>query len=290
VSRSFLFVPGDSPAKLKKAAESAADALIIDLEDSVAPSARPGARELVADFLQEPRRPDCWVRINPLDGEDWRRDLEAIVPAAPYGVVLPKASGGEDMRMLSAALDAQEDACGDGCGITRIMPIVTEKPAALFRLHEYAGSSSRLAGMTWGAEDLSAALGASRNRDASGEWLPPYQLARSLTLIAAAAASVPAIDTVFTDFRDSRGLAEYAERARQDGFDGMLAIHPSQLTPINAAFQPSADEIKRARRIVELFAEQPEQGVLQLDGAMIDRPHLIQARRILDLAARSDAR
>ena len=244
---------------MNKAAESAADALIIDLEDSVAPSARPAARELVAEFLHEPRQAECWVRINPLDGEDWRRDLEAIVPAAPYGVVLPKASGGEDMRVLAAALDAQEDACGDGCGITRILPIVTEKPAALFRLHEYAGSSSRLAGITWGAEDLSAALGASRNRDSSGEWLPPYQLARSLALIGAAAASVRAIDTVFTDFRDSRGLAEYAERARQDGFSGMLAIHPAQIAPINDAFRPSADEIERARRIVKLFAERPEQ-------------------------------
>ena len=230
------------------------------------------------------------MRINPLDGEDWRLDLEAVVAAAPYGIVLPKAAGAEDMHLLSSALDALEKACGDGAGITKILPIVTEKPAALFRLHEYAGTSARLAGMTWGAEDLSAAVGASRNRDAAGDWLPPYQLARSLCLFGAASASVPAIDTVYTDFRDTRGLAEYAERARQDGFGGMLAIHPAQVAPINEAFMPTAPEIERATRIVALFAGEPGAGVLNLDGEMIDRPHLVQAERILDLAGRFDAR
>ena len=290
MSRSYLFVPGDSDAKLRKAADSAADALIIDLEDAIRPAARSAARERVAEFLHEPQRPDCWVRINPLGGDDWRRDLEAVIAAAPYGIVLPKATGATDMRRLSDALGKLEKACGDGTGITRILPIVTEKPAALFRLGDYAGSTSRLAGLTWGAEDLSAAVGASRSRDSSGEWLPPYQLARSLCLFGAAAAAVPAIDTVFTDFRDTRGLAEYAERARQDGFSGMLAIHPAQIAPINDAFLPTAPEIERATRIVELFAAQPDAGVLDLDGEMIDRPHLVQAQRILDLAGRCDAR
>lgn len=289
MSRSFLFVPGDSEKKLRKAAESTADALILDLEDSVAANARPAARKLVAEFLSEPVRQDCWVRINALDTEDAEKDLRGVVSAAPLGIVLPKCSGGDDIRQLDALLDAIELACGDCEGVTRILPIVTERPAALFRMQEYGNVSSRLAGLTWGAEDLSAAVGASANRDAAGEWLPPYQLARSLCLFAASAASVAAIDTVYTDFRDTRGLAEYADRARRDGFSGMLAIHPAQVPAINEAFMPTAEEIERARRIVTLFAENAGAGVLQLDGLMVDRPHLVRARRILDVAGRVDA-
>lgn len=289
MSRSFLFVPGDSENKLQKAADSDADALIVDLEDSVTAKARPAARKLVTEFLGEAFRPDCWVRINPLDNEDSDKDLEAIVAAAPHGVVLPKASGGGDIKKLAERLDKLEAACGDGEGVTRILPIVTERPAALFRMHEYCDASSRLAALTWGAEDLSAAVGASSNRDVAGAWLPPYQLARSLCLFAAAAASVPAIDTVYTNFRDTRGLAEYAGNARRDGFTGMLAIHPGQIAPINDAFMPSADEIERARRIVQLFANNSDLGVLQLDGEMIDRPHLLKAQRVLDVAERIGA-
>lgn len=290
MSRSFLFVPADSSSKLEKARNSSADALIIDLEDAISPASRPDARKRIADFLQKPVRADCWVRINPLTGEDWQLDLDAVVAAAPFGIVLPKACGGDDIRRLSRALHDLETRCGDGSGITRIMPLVTETPISLFRLEQYVGSSSRLAGMTWGAEDLAAALGAARNRCAAGAWLPPYELARSLCLMAAAAAGVPAIDTVFADLRNSRGLQEYAVRASQDGFSGMLAIHPAQIDPINEAFMPSLADIEWARRVVELFAEQPERGVMQLDGKMIDRPHQVQAERILDLAERFGAR
>ena len=289
MSRSYLFVPGDSERKLAKAAESAADALILDLEDSVAAGERPKARRLVAEFLGEPVQPDCWVRINPLASDDAMADLEAVIGGAPHGVVLPKAGGAADIATLDAALDRLERSSGDGAGITRILPIATEHPAALFRLHEYAGASSRLAGLTWGAEDLSASLGASGNRDADGRWLPPYELARSLCLLGAAAAAVPAIDTVFTDIRNTRGLTEYACCARRDGFSGMLAIHPAQIDTINAAFTPTADEIARARRIVDAFSAHPATGVMELDGEMIDRPHLEQARRILDVAARTGA-
>lgn len=290
MSRSFLFVPADSASKLEKARHSGADALIVDLEDAISASARPDARKRVADFLQQPIHADCWVRINPLSSDDWQLDLEAVVPAAPYGLVLPKASGGDDIRRLSSALHGLERNCGDGAGITRIMPLVSETPISLFRMQEYVGSSSRLTAMTWGAEDLAAALGATRNRDAAGAWLPPYELARSLCLMGAAAASVPAVDTVFADFRNTRGLQEYAERASQDGFSGMLAIHPAQVEPINEAFLPSAADVDRARQIVALFAEQPDVGVMQLDGQMVDRPHLVQAERILDLAERFGAR
>ncbi len=289
MSRSFLFVPGDSEKKLRKAGESDADALIIDLEDSVAASARPEARKRVVEFLGEPVRPDCWVRINPLGSDDAEKDLRAVVGAAPLGIVLPKCSGGEDILRLDNTLDALEQDCGDRKGVTRILPIVTETPAALFRMPEYCGASPRLSGLTWGAEDLSAALGASANRDSSGEWLPPYQLARSLCLLAASAASVAAVDTVYTDFRDTRGLAEYADRARRDGFSGMLAIHPAQVSAINDAFMPTAEEIERARRIVALFAENAGVGVMQLDGEMVDRPHLLRAQRVLEVAGRIGA-
>ena len=289
MSRSFLFVPGDSEKKLRKAGESDADALIIDLEDSVAASARPEARKRVVEFLSEPVHPDCWVRINPLGSEDAEKDLRAVVGAAPLGIVLPKCSGGEDILSLDKTLDALEQDSGDRKGVTRILPIVTETPAALFRMPEYCGVSPRLAGLTWGAEDLSAALGASANRDASGGWLPPYQLARSLCLLAASAASVAAVDTVYTDFRDTRGLAEYADRARRDGFSGMLAVHPAQISAINDAFMPTAEEIERAKRIVALFAENTGVGVMQLDGEMVDRPHLLRAQRVLEVAGRIGA-
>ena len=289
VSRSFLFVPGDSERKLAKAAESDADAIIIDLEDAVAASERPAARRLVADFLAEPVRQDCWVRINGLSEPDSRPDLEAIVPGAPYGVVLPKCNGAADLIALSSALDELERSSGDDKGVTRILPIATEHPEALFRLHEYKGVSTRLDGLTWGAVDLSAAVGAVTNRDADGRWLPPYELARSLCLFGACAAGVSAIDTVFTDIRDTRGLTEYACNARRDGFTGMLAIHPAQLGPINDAFVPSPDDVARARRVIDAFAQNPGIGVMSLDGEMIDRPHLEQARRILDVATRAGA-
>jgi len=286
VSRSFLFVPADSGRKLEKAGTCGADALILDLEDSIADSARPRARELAAEFLQQKRETDIWVRINPLDSADALEDLKAVMPAAPDGIVLPKPRGAGDTNQLAKLLDVLEQESDLEPGQTVILPVATERPAALFSMDEYAESTARLAGLTWGAEDLSTAVGASTNRDESGNWLPPYQLARSLCLFAAAAAGVPAIDTVYTDFRDTDGLAEFAAAARRDGFEGMLAIHPDQVAIINRAFVPTSAETERAQRIVELFAANPDVGTLGMDGEMIDRPHWLQAKRILEMASR----
>jgi len=282
VSRSFLFVPADSERKLAKARESGADALILDLEDSVTAESRPAAREMAADFLASDIDCEVWVRINPLDTADALEDLRAVVPAGPSGIVLPKPDGARDANQLARLLEVMEQDAGLDPGKTAILPITTERPSALFSMHEYMEATPRLAGLTWGAEDLSAAVGASARRDAEGNWLAPYDLARSLCLFAAAAAGVPAVDTVYTDFRDTKGLSVYAASARRDGFEGMLAIHPDQVAIINDAFRPSRDEVQRAERIVSLFAENPEAGALALDGVMIDRPHWVQARRILE--------
>jgi citrate lyase subunit beta/citryl-CoA lyase len=288
MSRSFLFVPADSVEKLAKARDANADALILDLEDSVQKDARPVARQLAREFLGDATSADIWVRINPLDSADALDDLRQIIPAAPYGIVLPKAGGARDVSQLSMLIDVLEQESGLPAGQTAILPIVTERPEALFRMHEYGGTTSRLQGLTWGAEDLSAAVGATANRDEAGGWLPPYQLARSLTLFAAASAGVPAIDTVFTDYLNLEGLAQYAVEARRDGFSGMLVIHPDQVAVINDAFMPTAAEIARARQIVELFSADPYAGVFGKDGKMIDRPHLLQAKRILETAAQVD--
>jgi len=284
MNRSYLFVPADSERKMKKATQVGADALILDLEDSVAADARPAARQLCRGYLED--HDNCWVRINPLDTDDVALDLDAVLPAAPAGVMLPKSRGAADITQLTSMLAELEEMHGLDPGQTGILPICTETPAAIFNLGSYAGSSSRLAAMTWGAEDLSAAVGASTNRDVNGAWLPPYELARSLCLLGAHAAEVPAIDTVYTDFRDEKGLASYAANARRDGFSGMLAIHPAQVDVINRAFIPTAAELDRAARIVALFEENPGAGTLGMDGEMIDRPHLVQAQRILQLAKR----
>lgn len=284
MTRSFLFVPADSEKKLLKAVDSGADALIVDLEDSVAANERPRAREIARDFLSGHRQAELWVRINPLDTEDALADLRELMPASPAGIVLPKPRGAGDAVKLAKLLDVLEQENHRPQGETRILPIATERPAALFTLHGYADSTPRLAGMTWGAEDLGAAVGAAASRDDDGNWLAPYELARSLCLFAAAAAGVPAIDTVYTDFRNTGGLATYAANARRDGFTGMLAIHPSQVAVINDAFMPSAAEIARASKIVELFAANPDAGALGMDGEMIDRPHLLQAQRVLEIA------
>lgn len=286
VSRSFLFVPADSARKLEKARTSAADAIILDLEDSVTASELPKARHLAAGFLHNKPQAEVWVRINPLDTDDASEDLQAVMPAAPGGIVLPKPRDAADALSLANRLDELERAHGLEPGQTKILPIATERPGALFRMDSYADSTARLAGLTWGAEDLSVAVGASANRDAGGQWLPPYQLARSLCLFAAAAAGVPAIDTVYTDFRNPQGLAASAAAARRDGFEGMLAIHPEQVAIINNAFVPTSAETERARRIVELFAANPDAGTLGMDGEMIDRPHWKQAQRILETASR----
>ena len=279
MSRSFLFVPADSERKLEKAGGVGADALILDLEDAVAAEARPKARSLAVEYLQG--RDNAWVRINPIDTGDSMEDLEAVMTAAPAGIVLPKPRSAADAITLSDRLDTLEAKHDIEPGSTRIMALCTEHPEALFTLHSYKGATERLLGLSWGAEDLAAAVGASTNRDDDGNWLPQFEMARSLCLFAAAAAEVAAIDTVFTDFRNAQGLLRYATQAKRDGFSGMLAIHPAQVDVINAAFEPTAEEVERAARIIRLFDENPGAGTLSLDGKMIDRPHLVQARRLL---------
>jgi len=284
MNRSYLFVPADSERKMKKAQQAGADALIVDLEDSVAVDARPVARELAHEYLKN--KENTWVRINPIETDDAQADLDAVMPSVPAGIVLPKPRNATDIVHLAKLLDDYESRSGIPAGQTGILPICTERPESIFTLGSYVGATTRLRAMTWGAEDLSTAVGASTNRGDDGKWLAPYELARSLCLFAAAASEVPAIDTVFTDFRDADGLASYAASARRDGFSGMLAIHPEQVDIINRAFVPTAVELERAERIVALFAENPDAGVLGMDGEMIDRPHLMQARRVLQLANR----
>ena len=283
--RSFLFTPANDARKIDKALAAGADAVILDLEDAVAPAARPAARRQAAAAVAG--RSDVWVRINPLDSADAGRDLDGVVPAAPAGIVLPKARDGADAQRLAARLDALEAAAGLPAGRIRLLCLCTERPEALFALGSYRQATPRLAALSWGAEDLSAAVGAARSRDADGRWLPPYELARSLCLFAAAAAGVPAIDTVYTNFRDSAGLERYAASARRDGFGGMLAIHPAQVPVIHSSFTPSPEELERAWRIVRLFEENPGAGTLALDGVMLDRPHLASARRVVALAERA---
>jgi citrate lyase subunit beta/citryl-CoA lyase len=276
--RSLLFVPGDRPDRMEKALGSGADALILDLEDAVAPAAKPAAREAVAAFLRRDRTLPLYVRINPLDGGLTPADLVAILPEQPDGIVLPKAEGAATVEALVRFDVAMP-----------ILPIATETPPAIFALGSYAEVGNRLAGLTWGAEDLPAAIGAATSREADGGYTPPYQLARSLTLFGAHAAGVPAIETVYPDFRDLDGLAAYAARGRRDGFSGMMAIHPAQVPVINHAFTPSAEEVAQARRIVALFAANPGAGALSLDGRMVDAPHLKAAQGLLARAGEPDA-
>ncbi len=277
--RSFLFVPADSERKLAKAGSSGADALILDLEDAVGAAARPAARVLAREYAAG--KSNIWIRINPMQTDDAIADLEAVMPSAPTGIVLPKPKAAADAIKLADRLTALEKINGIAIGSTQILPLCTETAEALFTLASYVGATDRLMGLSWGAEDLSAAIGAQTNRDADGNWLPLYQMARSFCLLAAAAADVVAIDTVFTNFKDSDGLRHYAADAHRDGFSGMLAIHPAQVETINRAFEPSNAEIERAEQIVALFAENPDVGTMGMGGKMIDRPHLVQAQRLL---------
>lgn len=284
-ARSWLFVPGDSERKLARGDGSGADALILDLEDAVGEHAKPAARVLVAGYLADrppgARRMQLWVRINPLDSHALA-DLAAIVAARPDGVVLPKADGPACVARLSWYLDALEVREGCPPGSIAILPVATETARAPFALGAYAEAVlPRLRGLTWGAEDLATALGASTNRAASGEFAFTYQWVRSATLLAARAAGVQPIETLHTDFRDAAGLAATSRAAAQEGFTGRLAIHPDQVGPINAAFAPSAEDVAFAQRVVDAFAAQPEAGTLALDGRMLDIPHLKQARRVL---------
>ena len=286
--RSLLFAPGDSRKKLDKALQAGADALILDLEDSVDPANKDGARKITHDFLVEQanneKTPPLFVRINDLESPFWQADVELILSAKPMGLVLPKARGGEDVHRLSVALDDMESRAEIEPGACKLIVIATEVPLALLQMASFAGSSARLIGLTWGAEDLSAAIGARQNRDDDGNHTSPYKLARDLCLITAAAAGVDALDGVFTNFRDLDGLKREARAASRDGFTGKIAIHPSQVPVINAAFTPSDDEISRARSIIDAFDEAGNSGVVALNGEMLDRPHLTRAERILKRA------
>jgi citrate lyase subunit beta / citryl-CoA lyase len=284
--RSLLFIPGDSERKIARAADCGADAVIFDLEDAVVPENKPQARKMVADYLaQHPRgerAPQIWVRVNPFDTGLTLADLAEIMPGAPHGIMQPKTDGPEDVRRLSHYLDAFEAAHALTAGSVRIIPVATETAKAPFALGDFANAGlERMAGITWGAEDLSAAVGASTNRDAGGDWTFTYNMVRSMTLLAAHAAGVQAIDTLYADFRDPDGLRALCRSARTEGFSGRLAIHPAQVAAINESFMPSLEEVAQAQRIVDAFAATPGVGTVGLDGKMVDRPHLKQAEAIL---------
>ena len=280
----MLFVPADSEKKLAKSLGSPADVLILDLEDSVAEGRKAAARGTAAAFIAanaQQLESRLYVRINPLDSGLAMGDLAAVVVAGLAGIMLPKTRSAADIVHLGHCLDALEARAGIAPGLVRIVPVATETPEAILNMQSFAGPIARLAGVTWGAEDLSAAIGAVSNRDEDGSYSPLYALANSLCLAAAAAAGVPAIDTLHSDFRDSAGLAAACRASRRRGFRGRIAIHPDQVAIINEAYSPSVAELTHARRIVDAFAAQPEAGTLSMDGAMIDKPHLTQALRTL---------
>ena len=288
--RSLLFVPADSERKLARAAGSSADALILDLEDSVAPSAKEDARRGAAAFLRAHGRqssgPLLLVRINALDSGEAAADLDAIVAHRPAAIMLPKAQGGVDVQHLGAEIAVREAEAGIDEQSIGILPIATETASAIFGMASYKGASRRLMALTWGAEDLAADIAAQTNREASGAFTPPFQLARNMMVFAAASAGVDAIDTVCANFRDSALLQRECEEARRDGFTGKMAIHPDQLAVINSVFTPAPEALERAQRVVAAFAGAPDAGVLSIDGMMIDRPHLRQAERLLARAER----
>jgi len=283
--RSLLFVPGDSARKLEKAPTSGADALIIDLEDSISPARKEEARATTLGFLEQfgkiSSRPLLFVRVNSIASGLIDADLDAVVAGRPDAIMLPKAEGGTSIVHLDAKLAAREAVHGLAEGTIRIVALTTETAKALFLAGTYAGASTRLTGLTWGAEDLSAELGAEANRGEDDRFLDPYRLARSLCLAAAAAAEVQAIDTVYVDFRNEAGLRREAEEARRDGFTGKLAIHPGQVETINAVFTPTADAIAKAEAVVAAFTAEPGAGVVGIGGVMYDRPHLARARQLL---------
>jgi citrate lyase subunit beta/citryl-CoA lyase len=283
--RSFLFVPADSTRKLEKAMSSGADALIVDLEDSIALEGKARAREAAAAFLKEAvtsaGRPCLMVRVNGLQTGLTDADLDAVTPARPDAIMLPKAEGGAAVIHADAKLAVREAQNDLPDGLIKILPIATETAAALFLAGTFAGASQRLIGLTWGAEDLSAELGARANRNPEGRFLDPYRLARTLCLAGAAAAAVPAIDTVFVDFRNDVGFRRECEEAARDGFTGKMAIHPAQVPIINTVFTPSAEAIAQAQSIVDAFAAAPGAGVVGIGGVMYDRPHLARAKQLL---------
>lgn len=287
--RSWLFAPADSEKKLAKLGSTGADVVILDLEDAVAPEAKPRAREMARDWLAARRtkivegvQQSRWVRINALDTPYWRDDLVAVMAGAPDGVMIPKASGPEQLPTVAAEIYELEQKHGVAHGATQMLPLVSETPAAALRIADYVEvAAPRLLGLTWGAEDLSAAIGATRKRGPDGCWTDAFRMVRSTVLLAAHARGCLAIDTLYADFRDIAGLKQAAAESRADGFHGMLAIHPAQVPLINQAFTPSESELDAARAVVAAFAEDPGAGVVQLDGRMLDQPHLKQAQRLL---------
>lgn len=283
--RSILFVPGDSERKLEKAAGCGADAIVIDLEDSVAPSRKQLARDLAAQYLRGGKAPKgikIWVRVNPLGGGLTLADLAVIAGAGPAGILLPKTEGVEDVRRVSHYLDALEARDDLAPGSIKIMAVATETAASTFMLGEYRGAGmERLYGLTWGAEDLSADLGASTNKDTDGRLSLTYRMARSNMLLAAKAAGVYAYDTAHPNFSDMDALRNTLDACRREGFNGGFAIHPNQVAPLNIAFSPSDEDIAVAEKVVAAFAKEPEAGTLGIDGKMYDRPHLVQAQKVL---------
>jgi citrate lyase subunit beta/citryl-CoA lyase len=292
--RSLLFVPADSAKKLDKGMTSGADALIVDLEDSVALDGKARARQSAAAFLKEAlatkTRPYLLVRVNGLTTGLTDADLDAIAPAKPDAIMLPKAEGGASVVHADAKLAVREATNDLPDGHIKIVAIATETAAALFLAGTFASASARLAGLTWGAEDLSAELGAQANRDAQGRFLDPYRLARVLCLAGASSARVPAIDTVYVDFRDEKGFRRECEESCRDGFTGKMAIHPAQVPIINEVFTPSAEALARAQAIVDAFAKSPGAGVVGIGGVMYDRPHLARAETLIARAASSAVR
>ena len=281
--RSLLFVPGDSERKFEKAARSGADALILDLEDSVAPAQKEAARKLVADMVDRRDRRDwsLFVRVNALDSGLILDDLVAMVRPGLDGLMIPKASGAQDVARIACYLDALETRAGMLLGSIKLAIVATETAKAMFGLHSYAPPHPRLVALTWGGEDLAAAVGATANRDEQGDWTFPYQIARAHCLFAASAADVAPIDTVFVDYRDVAGFERDCQRSRRDGFTGRMAIHPDQIAVINRWYAPSEAEVERARKIVAAFEAHPGAGTLGIDGKMVDIPHLKAARKIL---------
>ncbi len=284
--RSLLFVPGDSERKFAKARDIGADVLIVDLEDAVAPSMKDAARAHVSALLDD-RSPRDWaffVRVNPFDTGLTDADLAAVVKPGLDGLLIPKANGAHDVVRIAETLDRLEAASGMTPGGVRIAVVATETPLAMFNLGSYTPAHPRLAALTWGAEDLAAAIGATGNKEEDGHWTDPYRLARSLCLYAAASAGVAPIDTLYANFRDPEGLEADCRRARRDGFTGRIAIHPDQVATINRCFSPSDEELAEARKIVAAFAAQPDAGTLGIDGKMYDIPHLKAAHRTLAAA------
>ena len=283
--RSLLFVPGDSPRKLEKSLSSGADVLLVDLEDSVAPGSKDEGRTTTFRFLEEsqvlPNAPRIYVRVNDLHSGLIDKDLAAVMPAGPAGIMLPKSESGRDLQHLHSKLDVQEARNGLADGSTGILLVATETAGSLFSLGTYAGVSQRLTGMAWGAEDLSADIGATANRDADGTFTEPFRLARNLCLFGAVSAATVPIDTVYTNFRDETGLANECRDAARDGFTAKMAIHPAQVPVINEIFTPSEEAVKQATRIVEAFSGADDTGVIGLDGEMLDRPHLKRAEHLL---------